>query len=360
MKKQTTTKKALRHSLWLSGWLALALAVSCVQRFDVVIPRNADNYIVEAILLDDPRYQKVKLSAINFQGVVEPVENARVVVETTEHGELQMDYRENGEYALSEWLEIATGDSLRLFIYLSDQSSIVSEWEIVPEPTGIAEGYWESAVQQNVNDLGVIIERPGFNFKVSTTPFPSDNTYLRYAYQTTHVNEAPFRDSRCDCLNCYITNAPRGFLKISSALKSRGKSLQDELVDFLYLDRRFSFRLTALIRQITITANAHQFYAAVDQQRKLEGSIFDPPPAIIRGNLHFEGPGGVEAYGIFEVGRLAEIPVTIFRSQFENQFLTYMDICMAAARGGGDEIPDECFVCFAEEGSGPRPYYYEE
>ena len=360
MTTKLTSERIFQQSLRLSAWLIFTLAMSCVQRFDVVIPRNADNYIVEAILLDDPRYQKVRLLTINAKGLVEPVETARVVVETEANRELEMEHLDSGEYVLGEFLQVATGDSLRLVIYLTGESRIVSEWEEVPESTGIAEGYWEPAVEKNVNDLGVIIEKPGFDLKISTTPFVAEDTYLRYTYETSHVNEAPFRDSRCECLNCYITTSPIGFLKISSALRSKGKSLQNELVDFLDLDRRFSFRLTALVRQITITPSAHQFYAAIDQQRTLEGSIFDPPPAIIRGNLSFEGSQDVEAYGIFEVGRLAEVPITIFRSQFENQFLTYMDICFAAARGGGNEIPDECFFCFAEEGSGPRPYYYEE
>ena len=311
-------------------------------------------------MLDDPRYQKVRLLAINANGLTEPVETARVVLETEARAELQMDYQGDGLYVPGDFLQVAAGDSLRLVIYLTGESSIVSEWEAVPEPTGITEGYWEPTVLQTVNDRGVVIEKPGFDFKISTIPFVAEDTYLRYTYETSHVNEAPFSEPRCLCLNCYITTEPRGFLKVTSALKSKGKSLQDELVDFLYLDRRFSFRLTALIRQITITANAHQFYAAVDQQRKLEGSIFDPPPAIIRGNLSFKGPEDVEAYGLFEVGRLAEVPITIFRSQFDNQFLTYSDICTGAAMRGDREIPDECFFCFAEEGSGPRPYYYEE
>lgn len=314
--------------------------------------------MVEALLLDDARFQKVVLSKINLDGKSEPFDDARVVLQSDNDDiEIVFESRGEGLYTPLAFLQIARGDKYRLVIDTDEETRIVSDWEEVPDAVALEGGYWESHTFEFVNDNGVTIKRNGINFKVNTGTFQSPNTFLRYDFETAHINEAPFRDPRCDCLNCYIISGSDEFLNITNATESEGKSIKDHLITFLPLDKRFSFRLTMLVRQIAITRNAFLFYQSIDQQRNLNGSIFDPPPAIIKGNLYVEGKEDINVYGLFEVGRLSEIPITIYKSNIKNEFLTYLDICYAGARI--NNIESFCFSCYAEEGASPRPYYFE-
>lgn len=322
------------------------------------VPRESQNYIVEAILLNDSRHQQVAVSRINLKAEREPVVTSEVVLERGDGTTVQFSPNEAGVYHPPSFLTVATGDRYRLHIANDDESVITSEWETVPVGVALNSGSWKQETTRFINDNGVEISRIGFNFEVNTGVFDDDDVFLRYDYQTTHINDAPFRDPRCDCINCYVTLYPKNFLKIASARNARGKSLRNELVDHLLLDKRFSFRLTMLVKQLSITKNVYAFYQAVDQQRNLSGSIFDPPPAIIAGNLSLEGAGDAKVYGVFEVGTYSETTITIYKSNIDNQFLTYQDLCYAGVREGN--IPAVCFSCYNEDGAGPRPYYFED
>ena len=358
------TKKGLRSAIEIAKTPCLviflfAFCFSCIERFDLDIAKTNQNYIIEAILLDDVRFQKVTLSKIDLEGEVLPVNNATIVLESASGSTHAFQPAENGEYLLLDYILLQTGEKYRLHVEVNDFEKFISDWEEVPENVTISDAYWEPAVFTYYNSNGVEINRNGFNFNVSTGPIPSDEVYIRYTYETTHINDAIYADPRCpmECRNCYIKTVPKDFLRLEASKDSKGKELKDEVVTFIELDKKFSFRVTMLVRQISISKNAYDFYKAIDQQRSLDGSIFDPPPAIIKGNFKVEGQSEAKAYGLFEVGRLDEGVIDIYAGSIERQFLKYADYCMIAARQ--NQLPDECRFCFAEPGAGPRPYYFE-
>ena len=344
-------------SVW--GLILCVLCSSCVERFDLDIAKSSQNYIIEALLLDDVRFQKVTLSKINLEREILPVIDATIVLESGSGDTYAFQPAENGEYLLLEYLLLQTGEKYRLHVEINDVEKFISEWEEVPEKVTISNAYWEPAVSTFYNNNGIKISRNGFNFNVTTGAIPSDEIYIRYTYETTHINDAIFAEPLCpvECRNCYIKTVPKDFLKLEASKGSKGKELADVVVAFIELDKKFTFRVTMLVRQISISKNAYDFYKSIDQQRSLAGSIFDPPPAIIKGNFTAEEQSDAKAYGLFEVGRLDEGVIDIYSGSIERQFLKYTDYCMIGARQ--NQIPDECRFCFSEPGAGPRPYYYD-
>jgi len=343
-------------STLLVGWLFF----SCIERFEIAVPRVASNYIVEAILLDDPRFQKVVISKINDAGEKEIVFGGDALFERKDQPPIFLSQNGAGEFVASQFIELVAGDQYRLFIRLGDNETITSGWEIVPEKILIKSGEWRSTSSSIIDDSGIKVTRNGVEFLVGTDTLPEDEAFIRYAYETTHINEAPFAHPLCppECRSCYIQTIPTNYLTISGTENARGKILDDQVIDFLPITRRFSFRLTMLVRQITLTKNGYIFYQSISDQQTLEGSIFDPPPSVIDGNLEIDRSTGAEVYGLFELGRLDEVPIDVYKSDIENQFLTYSDICNQVLEVGGN-VPAECFACFDEPGAGPRPYYYE-
>jgi hypothetical protein len=49
--------------------------------------------------------------------------------------------------------------------------------------------------------------------------------------------------------------------------------------------RRFMFDFRIDLKQYSISSGAYRFLRLIKQQAEISGSIFDPPPATIRGNL---------------------------------------------------------------------------
>jgi len=344
--------------LLTKGIIGAGIALlSCIEQFSLDIDRLGNNYVVEAILLDDPRFQKVVLSKIDAAGNKAIFFGGEVLLERKDLPSILFNQNETGDFLASQFIELVTGDQYRLSIRPNDNEMILSSWETVPERTLIKSGQWRAISFSYINDNGIQLTRNGVEFLVDTDTLPENEVFLRYTYETTHLNEAPFHGS-CDCRNCYIKTTPTNYLTISRSENAKGKRLSGQFIEFLPITKIFSLRLTMLVRQITLTRNAYTFYQSVSDQQKLDGSIFDPPPSPVNGNLSIAGPTEARAYGLFEVGRLHETAIDVYNGYLENEFVTYADICLQAARTG-NTVPRECFNCFVEPGGGPRPYYFE-
>lgn len=340
----------------------VAMLLSCIEPFRIDFDRESDNYVVEAVLADDARYQYVKLFRLKREGPLkeqqEIVADASVQIENSSGDYFQLFPDETGTYLLPGYLQVETGEQLRLLIDVNDNVRLLSEWETVPEKVGIIDGYWERTSSILYNHNGIPITLNGFNFIVNTAEMPTDHVNLRWEYETTHINEAPYASGLCICRNCYIRTAtPRNFVNAIRVLNSLQKPLLNHHIEFLRLDRKFSFRMTMLVRQISHTENAGVFYDFVQRQQEIQGTIFDPPPAVIKGNVRLEGQDEASVYGLFEVGRLDELAITVFRGDFEADVITYAAECEQKRFDG--IFDPVCINCRAEPGAGPRPYYFE-
>ena len=333
------------------------LFTSCIERFGLEIPRTSANYIVDAILIDDPDYQYVKLFRTN-KGTVEVVSSAYVYLENKNGLVATFVEVQQGKYETPEYLPIQTGDTYRLAIEISETEKLISEWETVPEKVGMTKGFWRQRQRSVYNENGILLLRNGFDFLISTEPMPQNEVFLRYDYETTHINEAPFVPPLCpgECRNCYIRTLAANYINQTHLIGQKDRPMKEHLVEFVELDVRFSFRFTMLVKQISHTKNAGTFYELAEQQRNLRGTLFDPPPAVLRGNLKALSNPEVMVYGLFEVGRVSEIPITVFNGDFENKILTYLDVCIQKTNSGA-RAP-ECENCNNEPGAGPRPHYF--
>lgn len=314
--------------------------------------------MVDAALLDDPAYQYVKLFRTSAEGKNEAVSGVAVYVENENGVVATFVEVQEGRYELPQYLPIKTGDRYRLTMEINDEERLISEWETVPEKVDVAAGYWRQKTRSIYNQNGILVLRNGFDFLINSAPMPHGEVFLRYDYETTHVNEAPFVQPLCpgECRNCYIKTLPVNYVNQTKLIGQKDKTMEGHLVEFIELGVRFSFRFTMLVKQISHSKNAGRYYELVQQQQNYRGTLFDPPPAIISGNIKFSANSEKVVYGLFEVGRVSEIPITVFNGDIENEILTYWDVCIQK-RNSGRESP-ECENCNAEPGAGPRPYYF--
>lgn len=338
----------------------VAMQLSCIEPFRIDLERESDSYVVEAVLLDDARYQYVRVFRLKQEGTLkarqETIADATVQIENTSGDYFQLFPDETGIYLLPEYLPVQAGEQFRLQIDVNDDVRLLSKWETVPEKVEMTDGYWERTSSVFYNHNGIPITLNGFNFIVNTTEMPTDNVSLRWEYETTHINEAPYSPDLCNCRNCYIRTTPSNFVNAVRVINSIQKPLLNHHVQFIRLDRKFSFRMTMLVRQVTHTERAGVFYDFVQRQQQIQGTIFDPPPAVARGNIRLEGRDETLVYGLFEVGRLDEMAITVYRGDFDAEVISYATECEQKRFDGIFE--PVCYNCYAEPGAGPRPYYY--
>ncbi|SIO22944.1 DUF4249 domain-containing protein [Algoriphagus halophilus] len=286
--------------------LILPLA-ACIDPYVVNVESGEQLLTVEGTITTTPGVQSIRLTRSDtygsiFEGLIRPVSNATVVIRD-DQGKvifLTEDTEDRGVYYTPENFAAVVGRSYTLQIQLVDGKVYTSLPELVnsvPEIKNIDVKVVKIAVE------GEVLERSGVQL-IAEIEDPSDqnNFYYWRTDQSTYIlktrpdlytpnpnlRNPPSREPEpkdC-CIVCFKTEL----------LGSQGIYLEkDDIFNglntkvaagFIEDDgKRFVETLRTDLRQMSISQEAYRFLRLVKQQTEVSGSVFDPPPANIRGNM---------------------------------------------------------------------------
>ena len=120
------------------------------------------------------------------------------------------------------------------------------------------------------------------------------------------------------CSICWIFEFNADFsIKILDDKNSNG-TINTELAAFIPDNGlRFSSKYMAVIHQLSISSEAHAFFDLLEKQLSIDGDIFDPPPATIRGNMINLDRQDENVIGYFHASDVSIDTVFIERSVLE-------------------------------------------
>ena len=121
------------------------------------------------------------------------------------------------------------------------------------------------------------------------------------------------------CSICWIFEFNADFsIKILNDKNSNG-TINTELAAFIPDNGlRFYSKYMAVIQQLSISSEAHAFFDLLEKQLSIDGDIFDPPPATIRGNMiNLDNPEE-NVIGYFHASDVSIDTVFIERSDIED------------------------------------------
>ena len=343
----------------MKGWpIALVLcsiSVSCIEIYEQDFPLQKNVLLVEGMLLDHPDYQYVNIYLTDSGRLRQPVNWATVSIHDHQGSTWRMEYLGDGKYRpFGSLINVNTGASFQLEITLGDSARILSGWEEVPPLVEAKELKMDVKFRSQITDDGFILTEKGVELTASTGEMPLNQVYLRWSYEITYGYLAPYADPVfCSpCYSCYIVEQPP-FTLVSQALQSAGKSMDGVPIDFIPIDERFNVRFAVLLKLFSISKSAYEFYATIQQIQRTQGNIFDPPPAIVTGNLKDQLAPERTIYGLFEVGRYSETSAAVSKGDITTIIVPpFLEKCL------GSTLPD-CADCRLREGATKeRPYYY--
>ena len=340
---------------WCIALIFCSISLSCIEVYEQSFPLQKDVLLVEGMLLDHPDYQYVNIYLTDSGRTRQPVTWADVSIHGGQGSTWRMESPGWGMYRPSGgFLNVNSGDRYQLEINLGDSVRILSGWEEVPPMVEAEELIMDVKFRNQVNDEGFVLTQKGVELFASTGEIPVNQAYLRWSYEVTYGYIAPNADPAfCDaCYSCYIVEQP-SFTLVSHALQSAGKSLDGVSIDFIPLDERFNVRFAVLLKQFSISKSAYEFYATIQQMQRTQGHIFDPPPAVVTGNLRDQLAPERTIYGLFEVGRYSETSARVSRAAITTFLIpTFLERCLNST------LPD-CSDCRLKEGATKeRPDYY--
>ena len=358
----------MRGLKYLLSILLMLMLWSCIDEFDFKATPPADLLVIDGGFTThpEPHYLKLSYASAVGSGPGRPVTNA-IVKLYDETGDSE-EYLEEGagNYRLDgDILEGTPGTSYYLEIELSTGVKYRSNPEQMPELITADSVYWSVDRQFVESDLGGLQEKTFINiFLDSPTPGPEAEYWMRWM-----IDEAySFPDLFCGGLDvpmvCYLTDIPTDLqlINIFDGTNSPVNQLtQKQITSKQLLNRSPAWRGRHYfnVYQRSITQTAYEYWDKADKAANQSGSIFDPPPASIRGNLYNTEDAEEVVLGIFELAAIDTVRTFLSPGEIDEFFFIYPYCLNASFPFLPPGLPTECCFCtFLDGASLERPYYW--
>lgn len=241
-----------------------------------------------------------------------------------------------GEYATPDQFRGQPGDSYTLHVTTSDGNSYISGTETLVTPGPIDSVYMDSLIVQNVSRNGVIVDKIGLQFFIDFT-FPDRDYYYFWDWESTFILKTYYDGGIPD--SCFVDEWPIEYLNILESNTSSQRTIQQHPIVFKDIDFKFSRGFSLNVQQYAVSREAYQFYDKIENQMDATGSIFDPAPTRITGNI-----SNVNSENDIVLGYFGAFGLTEKRTFVDSlvSFIPSMSVCLAAPE---HTPPNMCFDC---------------
>lgn len=293
--------------------------ISCIESVDILSDEDLEVLSVEGFISTAAETQRVRITRTSrygdiYVGLIKPERGARVVIRDNlgntsilQETPSRIAYYEctqtagcfftgfqdvyEGYYETTDGYKGEIGRSYVLQIITSEgklYSSLPETIRRVPEIDSLSV---HSVTLATTNQF---IDRKGLEIRSHFKDFEEDDYYYWTSNGIFEIKTFPelFRPRFSSvpvpkpcCSECWKTEKADRSVRIYDDRLTNGNYTVVPVAfiedDGIRLMEKYLLR----IYQHSISKEAYQFYRLVDQQSKIAGSIFDPPPATVRGNV---------------------------------------------------------------------------
>ncbi len=340
-----------------SGNLLLFILVmlsACVEPYDSPVNTLPNNYLVVEGIISEGKssFQLSRTSNLN-QGTSIFETSAQVYIEN-ESGTSSylLSETENGLYEAV--LDLDENDQYRVKIYTSNDAEYVSEYVPLTSSPEIDSVTWD-AVNDEIVQLNV------------TTHDPDNNTkYYRWTYQETWEYHAAFSSSleyvngeivprdyvNNSIYNCWQSSVSTRILVASSVQLQEDVIYKQPLLSISPASsNKLDVRYSILVKQYALTKEAFEYWDLLKKNSENLGTLFDPQPSQLPGNLYCVSNPDEPVLGFVSAGAMDEKRLFIRRSEIpfsfpynrnpscERDTVDLSPEALASAFASGDSIP---------------------
>jgi Domain of unknown function (DUF4249) len=313
---------------------------SCLDEVKIPLRQETEKMIVEGLFTNDSTENFLRLSLTTQYGTdntIRPVSDAFVEVRSTAGAKIQ--YRKDPRVFGVFKPEIADfnrkiGDAYYLYIKLADGREYTSSPEKIENPV-------------SVKDITAKFRKvPSFGYEVFINTKDPKETVNFYRWETNgyHVRRSGGTPLEAPYLRCNVP-LKDDKLRVLSDVNVNGSLIIEQPVFFspFYATGRHYIE----VKQFGISRNAYLFWKKYEQQRVRTGTIFDPLPAALYGNVKNMKDKNDIAIGYFEVASISKkktiIPdtLTAYDYFFDNPLYLPPGDCMLIYENSiySDRIP---------------------
>jgi hypothetical protein len=325
----------MKYTIYIKGFfLLILLYTNCISEFDPPSRGYENLLVVEAFLSNDDAPFEVKLSRstpIDTTAFI-PESGASISLESAS-GEIYSLFEINsGVYQSNTILNPQAGQEYRLMVQTRDSKQYESAFVTMRETPPIDEltfEYEDRPVQ------GV----KGLQFLVSTSD-PNNNTwYYRYEYDETWMFRTPYdsyliwedgqlfqREERIN--TCWKFNESTN-IRITTSKNLTADIIKNFPLLFVSNETdRLKTRYSLNVKQYSLSEESYNYWVELQKATESLGTLFDPQPSIIRGNISNVNDESEVVLGYFDAASIQVERIFVNPNDFERiTFPNYYSTC---------------------------------
>ena len=275
----------MKHTLLLF-LLLTAIGIGCKDKFDFELKDTDVSLLVVDGFLNAQDTTKITLSRtvkVNSITTFKPELNAIVSVEGKTGGNYQLSSAGNGNYIYNQ-LPLIQGNEYRLRIRTSDNREYLSEYvPVKPCPP--------------IDTIGWKRTNEGLELFVNTHDNTNSSRYYKWTYEETwEIRSFYYAEYEWVGGSTIVpTLNPKyqcwKYEKSSNIILGTSAQLQADVINeapihFIpSLSEKIGYRYSILVKQQTLTKEAYEYLKLMKQNTESIGSIFDPQPSELKGNI---------------------------------------------------------------------------
>lgn len=327
----------------------LFFVLSCIDPVSFEVDHQP-TMVVEGFISNDSENQTIKLSrTVSYgSGYPEPIEDASLIISDNLGNAYQLYHLKQGEYRTPAGFTPKIGATYTLHIETKEGSTYQSTPQTIPQPASIDSVYYWETTKEELEKNGNIVEKKGVQYAVNYT-LPAQDTYLYWQWRGTFPFPGKTYDENGNSINCYIYEGSSNFISILDGNQYSSKRLTNQLV-FHQLGYQYIEKYCLQVSQYTISKEAYLFYKGVEDQKNGGGSIFDPLPSQIQGNIYNTNNTDEIILGHFGAYGLSQDIVFVENVEISGTHISW--VC------NNIEPPEYCFDCRLYPGSQSTPPDY--
>ena len=252
-----------------------------------------------------------------------------------------------GVYRLSNVTGVP-GHTYSILIQLSDGTGYKSKPQMMPAALPIDSAEMRFAFVEDITGTGDVTRVPFAQlYAHATLPADTKDRFLRWEAESIFIFNEPFTGDPFDHpKQCFITN---GMSAQVIAITNPAALLPGtQLVEYTgrrRIDFSFEYRNCLSIYQRTTGKDAYEYWQRIQELVEPTGTIFDPPPAPVRGNVENISDPQYPAYGFFEVASSDTARVYVNRGDLPFDVVAFVPkYCNAAPGAGPKPECDDCLL----------------
>jgi hypothetical protein len=296
----------MKHDLFINTLIInffLSLITGCIDPYEAKVIQGETRLVVEGHITSSEGPYSVILSysgkySSKVDGISEFIADASLCIYDDEGNCADLfETSDPGRYyTYNESFRGQIGKSYHLEIILPNGKHYASRPEIMQKPPEIKYTYYDYYPGSN-------LKREGFYVYIDTED-PGDETNY-YKWNTISWDLYSWDP----CWNRVPDFSP---FNIEADKNIDGNFVASKLVKIVPYNSRLPYVVT--VHQQALSENAYEFLKSLNDQINLSGSIFDPPPTFIWGNIrNIEDPEEL-VLGYFYAAGVAESEIAIDRS----------------------------------------------